>query len=47
MSLRVRRGRGITFTLNGAMKAVDLALEKDVPDPGFGWRLAYPGGLGA
>lgn len=37
----------ITFTLNGAAKTVDLALAKDVPDPGFGWRLAHPGGLGA
>ena len=36
----------ITFTLNGATKTVDLALAKDVPDPGFGWRLAHPGGLG-
>jgi D-alanyl-D-alanine carboxypeptidase (penicillin-binding protein 5/6) len=37
----------ITFTLNGSTKTVDLALAKDVPDPGFGWRLAHPGGLGA
>jgi len=37
----------ISFTLNGATKTIDLALAKDVPDPGFGWRLAHPGGLGA
>lgn len=36
-----------TFTLNGATTTVPLALAKDVPDPGFGWRLAHPGGLGA
>ena len=36
----------ITFTFNGTTKTVDLALAKDVPDPGFGWRLAHPGGLG-
>lgn len=36
----------VTFTVNGAAKTVDLALAKDVPDPGFGWRLAHPGGLG-
>lgn len=37
----------VTFTVNGSMRTVDLALAKDVPDPGFGWRLAHPGGLGA
>ncbi|GAA4147916.1 D-alanyl-D-alanine carboxypeptidase [Leifsonia shinshuensis] len=36
----------ISFTVNGDTKTVDLALAKDVPDPGFGWRLAHPGGLG-
>ncbi len=35
------------FTLNGKTETVDLALTKDVPDPGFLWRLAHPGGLGA
>lgn len=38
-------GQG-TFTLNGKTATVPLALAKDVPDPGFGWRLAHPGGLG-
>ncbi|MFP3465408.1 D-alanyl-D-alanine carboxypeptidase family protein [Leifsonia sp. SIMBA_070] len=38
-------GQG-TFTLNGKTETVPLALAKDVPDPGFGWRLAHPGGLG-
>jgi D-alanyl-D-alanine carboxypeptidase (penicillin-binding protein 5/6) len=38
-------GRG-TFTLNGKTESVPLALAKDVPDPGWGWRLAHPGGLG-
>jgi D-alanyl-D-alanine carboxypeptidase (penicillin-binding protein 5/6) len=37
----------VSFTLNGSTKTVDLALAKDVPDPGFGWRLAHPGGIGA
>jgi D-alanyl-D-alanine carboxypeptidase (penicillin-binding protein 5/6) len=35
-----------TFTLNGKTETVPLALARDVPDPGFGWRLAHPGGLG-
>ncbi|MDR6613390.1 D-alanyl-D-alanine carboxypeptidase [Leifsonia sp. 1010] len=39
-------GQG-TFTLNGTTATVPLALARDVPDPGFGWRLAHPGGLGA
>ncbi|WP_431247521.1 D-alanyl-D-alanine carboxypeptidase family protein [Leifsonia xyli] len=39
-------GQG-TFTLNGKTVAVPLALARDVPDPGFGWRLAHPGGLGS
>lgn len=38
-------GQG-TFTLNGKTTTVPLALGSDVPDPGFGWRLAHPGGLG-
>jgi D-alanyl-D-alanine carboxypeptidase (penicillin-binding protein 5/6) len=38
-------GQG-TFTLNGATTTVPLALAKSVPDPGWGWRLAHPGGLG-
>ncbi|WP_285116662.1 D-alanyl-D-alanine carboxypeptidase [Leifsonia sp. fls2-241-R2A-40a] len=38
-------GQG-TFTLNGSTATVPLALARDVPDPGFGWRLAHPGGLG-
>ncbi|MBW8871756.1 MAG: D-alanyl-D-alanine carboxypeptidase [Leifsonia sp.] len=38
-------GQG-TFTLNGKTATVPLALASDVPDPGFGWRLAHPGGLG-
>ncbi|WP_314146989.1 D-alanyl-D-alanine carboxypeptidase [uncultured Leifsonia sp.] len=36
----------VTFTLNGKSESAELALAKDVPDPGFGWRLAHPGGLG-
>ena len=36
----------VTFTLNGKSETAELALAKDVPDPGFGWRLAHPGGLG-
>lgn len=39
-------GQG-TFTLNGKTETVPLALATDVPDPGFGWRLAHPGGFGA
>lgn len=35
-----------TFTLDGKTETVDVALARDVPDPGFGWRLAHPGGLG-
>lgn len=35
-----------SFTFDGKTETVDLALSKDVPDPGFGWRLAHPGGLG-
>lgn len=38
-------GQG-AFTLNGKTDTVPLALASDVPDPGFGWRLAHPGGLG-
>lgn len=37
----------VTFTLNGKTQTADLALARDIPDPGFGWRLAHPGGLGA
>ncbi|WP_235500429.1 D-alanyl-D-alanine carboxypeptidase family protein [Leifsonia sp. Root227] len=37
----------VTFTLNGKTQTAELALARDVPDPGFGWRLAHPGGLGA
>lgn len=37
----------ITFTLNGKTQTAELALQQDVPDPGFGWRLAHPAGLGA
>lgn len=37
----------VTFTLNGKTQTADLALAHDIPDPGFGWRLAHPGGLGA
>lgn len=36
----------VTFTSNGKTQTTDLALAKDIPDPGFGWRLAHPGGLG-
>lgn len=36
----------VTFTLDGKSETAELALAKDVPDPGFGWRLAHPGGLG-
>lgn len=36
----------VTFRSNGATQTAELALAKDVPDPGFGWRLAHPGGLG-
>lgn len=37
----------VTFTLNGKTQTALLALTKDLPDPGFFWRLAHPGGLGA
>lgn len=37
----------VIFTVNGTTQKADVALAKDVPDPGFGWRLAHPGGLGA
>jgi D-alanyl-D-alanine carboxypeptidase (penicillin-binding protein 5/6) len=36
----------VTFTSNGKTQTAELALAKDVPDPGFGWRLAHPGGIG-
>ncbi|WP_223356509.1 D-alanyl-D-alanine carboxypeptidase family protein [Leifsonia sp. ZF2019] len=36
----------VTFTSNGKTQTAELALAKDIPDPGFGWRLAHPGGLG-
>ena len=37
----------VTFRLNGSTQTVQLALTRDLPDPGFLWRLAHPGGLGA
>jgi D-alanyl-D-alanine carboxypeptidase (penicillin-binding protein 5/6) len=37
----------VSFTLDGKTQTAPLALAKDVPDPGLGWRLAHPGGLGA
>ncbi len=35
------------FTLDGKTQKTELALAKDVPDPGFLWRLAHPGGFGS
>ncbi len=35
------------FMLNGTTRTAPLALTRALPDPGFLWRLAHPGGLGA
>lgn len=37
----------VVFTANGKTQTADLALKTKLPDPGFWWRLAHPGGLGA
>jgi D-alanyl-D-alanine carboxypeptidase (penicillin-binding protein 5/6) len=37
----------VEFTLNGKTETAQLALKSKLPDPGFWWRLAHPGGLGA
>ena len=37
----------VAFTLNGKTETAQLALKSKLPDPGFWWRLAHPGGLGA
>ncbi|AGW41379.1 D-alanyl-D-alanine endopeptidase [Leifsonia xyli subsp. cynodontis DSM 46306] len=37
----------VTFTFSGKSETVELALARDVPGPGFGWRIAHPGGFGA
>ncbi|HEY8282634.1 MAG TPA: D-alanyl-D-alanine carboxypeptidase [Leifsonia sp.] len=36
----------VSFTLNGTTQRAPLALTKDLPDPGFLWRLVHPGGFG-
>ena len=35
------------FTFNGKTETAPLSLKSKLPDPGFWWRLAHPGGLGA
>ncbi|WP_223690554.1 D-alanyl-D-alanine carboxypeptidase family protein [Leifsonia poae] len=37
----------VTFTLDGKTQTAPLALASELTDPGFLWRLAHPGGLGA